>query len=72
METVLKSANDKRSYRVLTLDNGLTAILVHDPDTEKSSAACDVKVGSMCDPKEAPGLAHFLEHVRHIISSEDQ
>ena len=58
-----KSFNDKRSYRVIKLSNELQATLVSDPDTEKSSAACDVKVGSMCDPKEAAGLAHFVEHV---------
>eukprot|EP01041_Mallomonas_annulata_P009052 gene9052-18749_t len=57
------SFNDKRSYRHVLLDNNLQVLLIHDPETEKSSAACDVKVGSMCDPKEAPGLAHFLEHM---------
>ena len=30
---------------------------------EKSSACVDVMIGSLCDPKEAQGLAHFLEHM---------
>jgi insulysin len=29
---------------------------------EKSSACVDVMIGSLCDPKEAQGLAYFLEH----------
>lgn len=58
------SANDvKRSYRHVTLGNGLDVLLVSDPETEKSSACCDVRVGSLQDPVEAPGLAHFLEHM---------
>jgi insulysin len=38
-------------------------LLVSDPDTEKSSACCDVLVGAMSDPSDVPGLAHFLEHM---------
>lgn len=57
------SPNDKRSYRHLTLGNRLDVTLVHDAETEKSSACVNVLVGSMADPKEMPGLAHFLEHM---------
>ena len=57
------SAIDKREYRHVTLPNKLQCLLVHDPKTEKSSACCDVLVGSLCDPADAQGLAHFLEHM---------
>jgi len=57
------SVNDKRSYRHLVLPNKLEVTLIHDPDTEKSSACLDVKVGSLADPKDVNGLAHFLEHM---------
>mmetsp|Transcript_656 Transcript_656/g.751 ORF Transcript_656/g.751 Transcript_656/m.751 type:complete len:612 (-) Transcript_656:104-1939(-) len=57
------SLNDKRSYRHLTLGNRLEVVLVHDDETEKSSACVDVRVGSMADPSNMPGLAHFLEHM---------
>lgn len=57
------SPNDKRSYRHLTLGNRLDVLLVHDDETEKSSACVDVRIGSMADPEEMPGLAHFLEHM---------
>lgn len=54
---------DDRSYRLIRLlDNKLETLLVHDPKTEKSSAAMDVHVGHLSDPKDFPGLAHALEH----------
>jgi insulysin len=54
---------DDRSYRLIRLGaNKLEALLVHDPKTEKASAALDVHVGHMSDPKDFPGLAHALEH----------
>jgi len=60
---VEKPELDDRSYRLIRLeDNNLEALLVHDPKTDKSSAAMDVHVGHLSDPKEFPGLAHALEH----------
>ena len=60
---VEKPEPDDRSYRLITLcENKLEALLVNDPTTEKSSAAMDVHVGSLNDPKDFPGLAHALEH----------
>lgn len=47
----------------IRLDNGLEAYLISDPDAEKSSTALVVKTGSWEDPKEYPGIAHFLEHM---------
>ena len=61
--TLQVSHNDKREYRYLTLGNRLNVVLCHDEDTEKSSACVDVRVGSMADPADMPGLAHFLEHM---------
>lgn len=58
-----KSPQDKREYRVITLPNKLRAILVHDPEAQKSSAGMNVAVGHFSDPAELPGLAHFLEHM---------
>ena len=42
---ILQSAEDKRSYAGLELQNGLKVLLVSDPTTDKSSAALDVRVG---------------------------
>ncbi|KAK9454555.1 Metalloenzyme, LuxS/M16 peptidase-like protein [Dipodascopsis uninucleata] len=54
---------DNRSYKVIKLSNELEALLIHDPDTDKASAALDVHVGSYADPPELQGLAHFCEHL---------
>ncbi|KAK8307098.1 hypothetical protein V6Z12_D03G171100 [Gossypium hirsutum] len=129
---VIKSANDRRLYRVIQLSNGLVALLVHDPQiypdglpqpshlpdktepeaedededesededgggdededdeeedededeadadnekektaqTKKAAAAMCVGFGSFSDPPEAQGLAHFLEHMLFMGSTE--
>ncbi|WCJ34959.1 Insulin-degrading enzyme [Euphorbia peplus] len=131
---VVKSPNDRRLYRVIELDNGLCALLVHDPEiyaqddaktlgkceededeemedddeededededdemeddedddddgededeeggkgegkassqTKKAAAAMCVAMGSFSDPVEAQGLAHFLEHMLFMGSTE--
>jgi len=41
---------DERNYRILRLRNGLKAILVHDPQADKSAACLRVAIGSLCDP----------------------
>ncbi|CAJ0633735.1 13753_t:CDS:10 [Entrophospora sp. SA101] len=58
-----KSENDDRSYRLIRLNNELEALLIHDPETDKSSAALDVHVGQLSDPDNLEGLAHFCEHL---------
>lgn len=56
-------ASSKLRYRALRLKNGLRVILCHDPESEISGASLAVNVGCLSDPKEAQGLAHFLEHM---------
>ncbi|ODQ53020.1 a-pheromone processing metallopeptidase Ste23 [Saitoella complicata NRRL Y-17804] len=62
-EAIEKPLLDNRSYRYIRLPNQLEALLVHDPQTDKASAALDVNVGHLSDPKDLPGLAHFCEHL---------
>ncbi|SJN14212.1 Protease III precursor [Halomonas citrativorans] len=59
----IASPFDSRDYRVLTLENGLQALLVSDPDADKAAASMNVRVGSAQDPDDLQGLAHFLEHM---------
>lgn len=42
---IIRSPEDKREYRGLDFTNGLKAILISDPTTDKSSAALDVHIG---------------------------
>lgn len=54
---------ETRTFKSLTLDNGLKVILVSDPESTKAAAAMNVFSGSWANPAEVPGLAHFLEHM---------
>ncbi|KAM1900012.1 hypothetical protein ACFX14_029000 [Malus domestica] len=135
-DIIIKSPNDRRLYRLIKLENGLSALLVHDPEiypqgppdhsksvehseaeeeeededmddgdgdegedsegeedeedddeeggdgelkkkgkggdsqTKKAAAAMCVGIGSFSDPFEAQGLAHFLEHMLFMGSTE--
>lgn len=48
---------------LIMLANGMEALLISDPTTDKASAAMDVKVGHLQDPEDLQGLAHFCEHL---------
>ncbi|KAJ3307410.1 Insulinase (Peptidase M16) [Kappamyces sp. JEL0829] len=61
--SIVKPQTDSRDYAAITLENGLEILLISDPATDKSSAALDCHVGSLSDPRDLPGLAHFLEHL---------
>ncbi len=58
-----KSPNDAKQYQAITLTNGLRALLVNNPESNKSAAALAVNVGHFDDPTHRQGLAHFLEHM---------
>lgn len=60
---IIKSPIDSREYVSIVLDNQLQIMLVSDPSIEKSAAALSVAVGSLQEPKEFGGLAHYLEHM---------
>ncbi|XP_058236910.1 insulin-degrading enzyme isoform X2 [Hemibagrus wyckioides] len=63
VSNIIRSPEDKREYKGLEFTNGLKAILISDPTTDKSSAALDVHIGSLSDPSDIAGLAHFCEHM---------
>ena len=47
---VQKSERDDREYRVIRLQNGLHATLIHDPKADKAAASLDVGTGHLYDP----------------------
>ncbi|MBB3183914.1 secreted Zn-dependent insulinase-like peptidase [Halomonas fontilapidosi] len=57
------SPHDDREYRALTLDNGLSVLLVSDSQADRAAASLNVGVGSAQNPEDLAGLAHFLEHM---------
>lgn len=54
---------DHKQYRYIELPNRLKVLLINDPQSDLSSVAMNVAVGSWNEPKEHPGLAHLLEHM---------
>lgn len=65
-----QSPRDSRNYTVLSLPNGLRALLVSDVDGNVSAASMDVAVGSFSDPRSTEGLAHFCEHMLFLGTSK--
>ncbi|MFI8417464.1 pitrilysin [Serratia sp. NPDC078593] len=62
-EKIHKSESDPRQYQAIKLNNGMTVLLVSDPQAPKSLAALALPVGSLEDPNSQLGLAHYLEHM---------
>ncbi|WP_115718267.1 insulinase family protein [Gallaecimonas mangrovi] len=58
-----KSPFDHRTYRHITLANGLPVLVVEDAKSHKAAAAVAVRVGHFFDPPHREGLAHFVEHL---------
>lgn len=69
LDELIKSPNDPNDYRYTVLPNGLAVLLVHHIDSEKSAAALTINVGHFDDPAEREGLAHFLEHMLFLGST---
>ncbi|KAK3767093.1 hypothetical protein RRG08_017967 [Elysia crispata] len=75
MIEIIKPPTDYRSYRVVILPNGITAMLISegseddtdmmevDDELQEAAAALCIGVGSFSDLPEIPGFAHFLEHM---------
>lgn len=60
---ILNPSLSGRRFDKIELKNGLQVYLISDPDAKQSAAGVCVEAGSWNDPKEFPGMAHFLEHM---------
>ena len=54
---------DETEYERFVMDNGLKVLLVSDPKLDKAAASMAIGAGSLMDPEDRQGLAHFLEHM---------
>ncbi|MBC7616561.1 MAG: insulinase family protein [Pedobacter sp.] len=61
--TYKQVTNDPSKSRFYTLKNGLTVILSPNNKEPNIQFRMSVRAGSNTDPKNATGLAHYLEHV---------
>ncbi|KAJ2077677.1 metalloprotease [Coemansia sp. RSA 988] len=68
--TLEQSPNDLREYKLVRLPNNLVAVCVHDSTITKAAASLSVNVGSLSNPPELLGLAHFLEHMLFMGSEK--
>lgn len=48
--SIQKSEKDDRDYKLIRLENGLRAMLIHDATADKAAASLDVGVGHLYDP----------------------
>lgn len=69
-DNLLKSESDKNTYKAFRLDNELVVFLIQNPTAEKAAASLVTHVGSLRDPQDHQGLAHFLEHMLFIGSEK--
>lgn len=69
-ENIIKSDSDDREYSLIKLANEMHVLLIS--DKKAGMSACNIKmgVGSIDEPKEFPGLAHFLEHMLFLGSKK--
>ena len=63
ISSIEKSKSDNFDCLIKILPNGIKALLVSDPNSENSSAALAVNIGSLSDNPDELGLAHFCEHL---------
>lgn len=54
--SIEKPKVDERDYRVIELENGIRAVLIHDSTADKAAACVSVHVGHLSDPVSLPNL----------------
>ena len=62
-DAFIKHPLDQSKSHTITLENGLKVYLLSDPKFNMSSASMAVEVGSLDNPEDRQGTAHFLEHM---------
>jgi secreted Zn-dependent insulinase-like peptidase len=60
---------DIRTYQHTVIQNGLQVLNIQDKRSNRAAFAMAVQAGSLDDPAEVPGLAHFCEHMLFLGSS---
>ncbi len=58
-----QKANQSIEVKEYVLENGLTVMLSENRESSNIYGVVGVKAGGKNDPKDATGIAHYLEHV---------
>ena len=61
--------NETRKFKYGILPNKLKYVVIQDENDDMSNVSMSVKVGSLDEPHEYMGLAHFLEHMLFLGSN---
>ena len=61
---------ESRIFDTFTLENGIKTINVQDKYSDKTIVSVAVSIGSLANPKDYQGLAHFLEHMLFLGSKK--
>ena len=67
---IIKPKNEARILSGNILDNGIKFINVQDNELDKSCVMVSVNIGTISNPIEYQGLAHFLEHMLFLGSKK--
>lgn len=63
LDKVNQSKRDNRQYKVIVLPNKMRVLLVSDLKAVKSLGSLALPIGSLQDPSNQQGLAHYTEHM---------
>ncbi len=64
---IQKSQQDDREYKLIGLENGLQAMLIHDANADKAAASLDVAVGHLHDPVSDIGPTPKCDCIAHSL-----
>jgi len=67
---IRKPINESRTLKGSTLESGIKCINVQDDNLDRSHVMVSVNIGSISNPFEYQGLAHFLEHMLFLGSTK--
>ncbi len=67
---ILIPNNEKREFKYGILPNKLKYTIIYDKNADNSSVVVSVNTGSLYEPIEYMGLAHFLEHMLFMGSNK--
>lgn len=70
MSNIIIPKNETRNFRFNVLNNNIKYCCIQDETIERSYIIVNVGVGSLKDPKEFQGMAHFLEHMLFLGSEK--
>lgn len=63
LNKINQSERDHRLYQLIQLPNRMKVLLISDPEAQLSLGSIALPIGSLNDPKDQQGLAHYTEHM---------